>query len=88
VERRPGRTLLTMYCASSMAPLQSLAQPGCAHSVRTSANPASLPPTETLTWVVLAERAPSWVFVTSATVAPEQARKLRVRPLLAAISEG
>ena len=30
----------------------------------------------------------SWVLVTSATVAPEQARKLRVRPLLAAMSDG
>ena len=33
-------------CAVSILPLQLLAQPGRAHSVSTSAKPASLPPTE------------------------------------------
>ena len=65
-----------MSCAPSMAPLQSLAQPGRAHSVSTSAKPASLPPTEIVTNDVPLSSAPSWVLVTSATVAPEQARKL------------
>ena len=32
--------------AVAMCPSQSLIQPGSAHSVSTSANPASLPPTE------------------------------------------
>ncbi len=76
------------YCASSMAPLQSLIHAGCAHSVSTSANPASLPPTEIVTWVVPAPRALSWVVVTSETFAPEQARKLRVRPFAEASSDG
>ena len=67
-----------MLWAPSMAPLQSLIQPGCAHSVSTSAKPASLPPTEIETWVVAVVSALSWVLVTSATLAPEQARKLRV----------
>ncbi len=77
-----------MFCAPSIAPLQLLIQPGWAHSVRTSAKPASLPPTEIDTWVVAVVRALSWVFVTSATRAPEQARKLRARPLLAEMSDG
>ena len=62
--------------APSMAPSQSLAHPGSAHSVSTSAKPASLPPTEMVTNDVPPLSAPSWLLVTSATVAPEQARKL------------
>ena len=58
-----------------MAPSQSLAQPGSAHSVSTSAKPASLPPTEIVTNDVPPLSAPSWLLVTSPTVAPEQARK-------------
>ena len=73
VDRRLGRALLMMYCASSIAPLQSLIHAGCAHSVRTSAKPASLPPTEIVTCVVVALSALSWLLVTLATVAPEQA---------------
>ena len=59
-----------------MAPLQSLAQPGRAHSVSTSAKPASLPPTEIVTNDVPLLSALSWLPATSPTVAPEQARKL------------
>jgi hypothetical protein len=58
-----------------MAPLQLLAHHGNAHSVRTSANPASLPPTEIVTNDVPAPSALSWVLVTVETVAPEQALK-------------
>jgi hypothetical protein len=47
-----------------------------------------LPPIEIETRVVAAVRALSWVLVTSATVAPEQARKLSVSPLLAEMSDG
>ncbi len=72
----------------SIAPLQLLSQLGCAHVVSTLAKPASLPPTEIVTYAVALDSADSWVFVTSATVAPEQARKLSVRPSAAASSEG
>ncbi len=77
-----------MVCAESTAPLQLLSQLGCAHVVSTLAKPASLPPTEIVTYAVPLDSAESWVFVTSATVAPEQARKLSVRPSAAASSEG
>jgi hypothetical protein len=59
-----------------MAALQLLIHPGIAHSVSTSAKPASLPPTEIVTYVVAVVSALSWVLVTSETRAPEQARKL------------
>ena len=61
--------------APSIAPSQSLIQPGWAHSVSTGAKPASLPPTEIVTYDVPAPSAPSWVPTTSGMVAPEQARK-------------
>ena len=59
----------------SIAALQLLIQPGCAHSVSTAANPASLPPTEIEAYAVVALSAPSWLAVTSGIFAPEQARK-------------
>jgi hypothetical protein len=59
-----------------IAPSQLLIHPGCAHSVSTSAKPASLPPTEIETWLVAAVSAESWLVVTSVMVAPEHARKL------------
>ena len=43
--------------------------------MRTLAKPASLPPTETVTYDVDDVSAPSWLLVTSGMVAPEQARK-------------
>ena len=66
--------------AVSMAPLQLLSQLGCAHVVSTLAKPASLPPTEIVTYAVVLDSADSWVFVTSATVAPEHARKVECQP--------
>ena len=57
-------------------PSQLLAQPGFAHSVSTLENPASLPPTEMVTNLVLLVRALSWELVTVGMVAPEQALKL------------
>ncbi|EKA61617.1 hypothetical protein B277_05568 [Janibacter hoylei PVAS-1] len=59
VESRPGRVEVIVDCAVSIAPLQSLDQPGRAHSVSTSAKPASLPPTEMLTRSVEDDRAPA-----------------------------
>jgi hypothetical protein len=68
--------------------VQLLSQDGCAHVVRTLAKPASLPPTLIVTYAFAADSALSWLFVTSATVAPEQARKFRAYPFAAAMSEG
>ena len=74
--------------APSIAPLQSLIQPGRAHSVSTSAKPASLPPTEMVTRPVEPVRALTWEPMTSGMVAPEQARKLSACPPAAAIRLG
>ncbi len=71
-----------------MAPSQSEAHHGNAHSVSTSANPASFPPTERLTNVVAADSAESCPLVTSGMVAPEQARKFRAYPRAAEIRDG
>ena len=60
---------------------------GLAHWVITSANPASLPPTDTETYAVLALRLPSW-FSTSGTRAPEQAAKVSGAPRRWATSTG
>ena len=56
--------------------------------MRTLAKPASLPPTLIVTYAFAADSALSWLFVTSATVAPEQARKFSAYPFAAAMSEG
>ena len=74
--RRDGRVALMKLCAVSIRPLQLDIHPGFAHSVSTSANPASLPPTDSVTYAVPAPSAESCVFVTSGIVAPEHARKL------------
>ena len=74
--------------ALSMAPEQLLAHAGFAHSVRTAAKPASLPPTVSETYAVAALSVPSCRALTSAVVAPEQARKSSAYPLLPASSEG
>ena len=46
MESREGSVPLMKDWAVLIAPSQLLIQPGCAHSVSTSAKPASLPPTE------------------------------------------
>ena len=71
-----------------MAASQSPAHHGVAHSVSTSANPASLPPTESVTTLVPLLSAPSWLFVTLGIVAPEHAWKLRAYPFWSASSRG
>jgi hypothetical protein len=75
-------------CALSMAPLQSAAHHGSAHVVSTAAKPASLPPTEIVTYAVLLESADSWRLLTSRILAPEQARKLSAYPRADANSDG
>jgi hypothetical protein len=78
VDSRPGRVLLMMPCALSIAPLQLLIHPGLAHSVITPEKPASLPPTEIVTNLVALDSVPSCPLVTELVVAPEQAWKLSV----------
>jgi hypothetical protein len=46
----------------------------------TDENPASLPPTEIVTYAVPLDSAPSCFVVTSGTLAPEHAWKLSVKP--------
>src|SRR6476469_4499662 len=88
VASRPGIVLVMVPWAVSMAPLQLLSQLGCAHVVRTLAKPASLPPTEIVTYAVVLDSADSWAFVTAATVAPAHARKLSASPRAEASSDG
>lgn len=74
--------------ASSTAPTQSCAQAGFAHSVMTEENPASLPPTWTLTYPVPPSSMPSCADRTPATTAPEQAWNDSGAPSRAAWSTG
>ena len=71
-----------------MAAVQLLSQAGWAQVVRTLEKPASFPPTEIDTYPVDEVSADSWLVVTSAILAPEQARKLRAYPLAEAMREG
>src|SRR5262245_1959033 len=73
-----------MSRASATAPAQSEAHHGSAPSVSTSEKPASLPPTCTVTQLVAASSAPSWLRTTSLTQAPLHATKVSVAPIRAA----
>ena len=75
---RPGSVLLMNDCAVLIAPSQFDIQPGWAHSVITLEKPASLPPTEIVTYFVVDTTALSCELVTVEVVAPEQALKLSV----------
>ncbi len=85
---RPGSVPRMNACASSIAPWQSEDHHGCAHSVITEENPASLPPTVIVTQRVAPSSPPSWLFTTSATRAPEHAAKVSAAPIRAASRTG
>ena len=88
VSSRPGSSLVMIAWAPSIAPSQSLAHAGLAHSVSTALKPASLPPTLMVTTPVDDDSADSWLAVTSAVVAPEQATNVSAAPVRAASSTG
>ena len=77
-----------MAWAWSIAPLQSDDHHGCAHSVSTLLNPASLPPTLIVTYDVAPVSVPSWFWSTDDVVAPEQAWNDSVAPTRAASITG
>ena len=77
--RRAGREARVWSAgASLMAAKQCDAHGGRAHSVITSTKPMSLPPTVSVTSVVEAQSALSWLATTSLVVAPEHATKVSV----------
>jgi hypothetical protein len=88
VVSRPGMVLLIVAWAVLIAPSQLPSQAGFAHSVITEVKPASLPPTWRVTKLTAAFSGPSWLAVTSATRAPEQATEVRVAPIRAASTYG
>src|SRR5689334_24722433 len=85
---RAGIVLLMVAWALLTAVSQLPSQAGLAHSVITEEKPASLPPTCTVIRLAALVTALSWLFVTSATRAPEQATKVRVAPSRAASRYG
>ena len=68
--------------------MQLPSQEGLAHSVMTEEKPASLPPTCTDTRLAALVTEGSWLAVTSATRAPEQATNVRFAPIRAASMYG
>src|SRR6266571_1984831 len=80
----PGSVLRMMLCALDTAAEQLPSQDGSAHVVITEENPASLPPTWTVTHLVPLLSPPSWPLCTDEVVAPLHAENVSVAPIRAA----
>src|ERR1700761_1293460 len=87
VSRLPG-SVVAAYCSAFATAFSHELVDSSTPASMTDSKPTSFPPAVTLTSVVDELRADSWLLITSAVVASEQAAKVNEAPLAFAHSDG